>query len=98
MNEQSRQTRWDNSPLFDDLWPDIVALLFAVDRSDLLYLQHETGMNKGTLSSHLSQLEEAGYVEVSKTYRGKVPRTLLCLTGAGREAFELYRRKLKEAL
>jgi DNA-binding HxlR family transcriptional regulator len=76
----------------------IVALLFAVDRSDFLYLQHETGMNKGTLSSHLSRLEEAGYVEVSKTYRGKVPRTLLCLTGAGREAFELYRRKLKEAL
>jgi DNA-binding MarR family transcriptional regulator len=55
-------------------------------------------MNKGTLSSHLSRLEEAGYVEVSKTYRGKVPRTLLCLTGAGREAFEQYRRKLKEAL
>ena len=34
----------------------LVALLFAVDRSDFLYLQHETGMNKGTLSSHLSRL------------------------------------------
>jgi len=45
----------------------LVALLFAVDRSDFLYLQHETGMNKGTLSSHLSRLEEAGYVEVEKT-------------------------------
>ena len=76
----------------------IVALLFAVERSDFLYLQHETGMNKGTLSSHLSRLDEAGYVEVSKTYRGKVPRTLLRLTSAGRKAFEQYRRKLKEAL
>ena len=76
----------------------IVALLFAVDRADFLYLQHETAMNKGTLSSHLSRLEEAGYVAVSKTYRGKVPQTLLCLTGAGRKAFEQYRRKLKEAL
>jgi DNA-binding HxlR family transcriptional regulator len=76
----------------------IVALLFAVDRADFLYLQHETEMNKGTLSSHLSRLEEAGYVEVLKTYRGKVPRTLLHLTSAGRKAFEQYRRKLKEAL
>jgi DNA-binding HxlR family transcriptional regulator len=76
----------------------IVALLFAVDRADFLYLQHETAMNKGTLSSHLSRLDEAGYVAVTKTYRGKVPQTLLCLTGAGRKAFEQYRRKLKEAL
>ncbi len=76
----------------------IVALLYAVDRADFLYLLHETGMNKGTLSSHISRLEEAGYVEVVKTYRGKVPRTLLRLTGAGRKAFEQYRRRLKEAL
>jgi DNA-binding MarR family transcriptional regulator len=76
----------------------LMALLSAVAGSDFLYLQHETGMNKGTLSSHLSRLEEAGYVEVSKTYRGKVPQTLLRLTAAGRKAFEQYRRKLKEAL
>jgi DNA-binding transcriptional ArsR family regulator len=76
----------------------LVALLFAVDRLDFLYLQHETGMNKGTLSSHLSRLEEAGYVEVAKTFRGRVPQTLLRLTGAGRKAFEEYRRKLKKAL
>ena len=76
----------------------IVALLSAVDRADFLYLQHETAMNKGTLSSHLSRLEEAGYIAVTKTYRGKVPLTLLCLTGAGRKAFEQYRRNLKEAL
>ena len=76
----------------------VVALLFAVEKSDFLYLQHETEMNKGTLSSHLSRLEEAGYIEVSKTYRGKVPQTLLQLTLAGRNAFEQYRRKLKKAL
>ena len=76
----------------------IAALLFAVDKADFLYLQHETGMNKGTLSSHLSRLEEAGYVEVTKTYRGKVPQTLIRLSGAGRQAFEQYRRKLKGAL
>jgi DNA-binding MarR family transcriptional regulator len=75
----------------------IVALLYAVEKADFLYLQHETGMNKGTLSSHLSRLEEEGYVQVSKTFRGKVPQTLLRLTAPGRKAFEQYRRKLKEA-
>jgi DNA-binding HxlR family transcriptional regulator len=76
----------------------IVALLFAVDQSDFLYLQHETEMNKGTLSSHLSRLQEVGYVEALKTYRGNVPQTLLHLTTAGRKAFKQYRQKLKEAL
>jgi DNA-binding MarR family transcriptional regulator len=76
----------------------LVALLFAVEKADFLYLQHETGMNKGTLSSHLSRLEEAGYVEIAKSFRGKIPQTLLTLTNAGRRAFEEYRRKLKGAL
>jgi DNA-binding MarR family transcriptional regulator len=74
----------------------IVALLFAVEHADFLYLQHETGMNKGTLSSHISRLEEAQYVEVVKTYRGKTPQTVLRLTQTGRKAFEQYRKNLKQ--
>jgi DNA-binding MarR family transcriptional regulator len=76
----------------------IVALLWAVKECDFVYLQHETELNKGTLSSHLARLEEAGYVEIEKTFRGKVPRTLLRLTPIGRGAFEQYRKKLNGAL
>jgi DNA-binding HxlR family transcriptional regulator len=76
----------------------IVALLFAVEQADFLYLQHESGMNKGTLSSHLSKLEEAGYIEVTKTFRGKIPQTLLRLTKSGRQAFEGYRKHLRAAI
>ena len=76
----------------------IVSLLFAGNRTDFLYLRQETGMNKGTLSSHISRLELAGCVEITKRYRGKVPQTLLRLSGTGRKAFEQYRRKLKKAL
>ncbi len=76
----------------------IVALLWAVKECDFVYLQHETELNKGTLSSHLARLEEAGYVEIEKTFRGKVPRTLLRLTPTGRGAFEQYRKKLNGAL
>ena len=42
--------------------------------------------------------EEAGYVEIKKTFRGKVPRTLLRLTKPGRQAFEEYRKKLSRLL
>jgi DNA-binding transcriptional ArsR family regulator len=76
----------------------IAALLWAVAECDFLYLLHETEMNKGTLSSHLARLEEAGYVEIEKTFRGKVPRTVLRLTRAGRNAFDDYRKKLKKVL
>ncbi|MGO9437877.1 MAG: transcriptional regulator [Terracidiphilus sp.] len=76
----------------------IAALLYSVERADFLYLQHETEMNKGTLSSHITRLEEAGYIEVEKTYRGKVPQTLLRLTKTGRKTFERYRSNLKKAL
>ena len=75
----------------------IVALLWAVKECDFLYLLHETEMNKGNVSSHLAKLEAAGYVEIEKTYRGKVPMTLLRLTRTGRAAFEEYRKGLKAA-
>lgn len=76
----------------------ILTLLYAVDQADFLYLQHETGINKGTLSSHISKLEDAGYVEVLKSFRGKIPQTLLSLTKQGRQAFKEYRRNLRKAL
>jgi DNA-binding HxlR family transcriptional regulator len=76
----------------------IVALLSGIDQADFLYLLHETELNKGTLSSHLARLEETGYVEITKTYRGKVPQTLLRLTSVGRKAFDQYRKTLKGAL
>jgi DNA-binding transcriptional ArsR family regulator len=75
----------------------IAALLSGVKECDFLFLMRETEMSKGNLSSHLACLEEAGYVEIEKTYRGKVPLTLLRLTRAGRAAFEGYRRGLMAA-
>ncbi len=76
----------------------IVALLFAVEEADFRYLLTETGMNKGTLSSHLARLEAERYVDIEKTYRGKIPLTILRLTESGRRAFQDYRVKLKGAL
>jgi DNA-binding MarR family transcriptional regulator len=73
----------------------IVAILYAVESADFLYLKRETQLTKGNLSSHLSRLEDAGYVEIEKTYQGKVPLTICHLTEAGRQAFETYRDQIK---
>jgi DNA-binding MarR family transcriptional regulator len=74
----------------------IVAILSAVESADFLYLQRETGLTKGNLSSHLARLEEGGYVQIEKTYRGKLPLTICRLTQAGQKAFQEYRKNLKK--
>jgi DNA-binding transcriptional ArsR family regulator len=98
MNQQIRQISEIDRIVHEPGRLMIMALLSAVERADFLYLQHETELNKGTLSSHLARLEEAGYVAIEKTFRGKVPQTLLRLTRAGRQAFKEYRKNLKRAL
>ena len=76
----------------------IVSLLFLSKEADFLYLQHETGLTKGNLSSHLARLEESGYVTIEKTYRGKLPLTVCSLTETGRKAFQNYRKTVRRAL
>jgi DNA-binding transcriptional ArsR family regulator len=76
----------------------IVAMLYAAEEADFVFLQRESGLTKGNLSSHLARLEQAGYVAIEKTFRGKIPLTVCRLTEAGRWAFERYRATLKRAL
>ena len=73
----------------------IVTILSVVESADFLYLQRETRLTKGNLSSHLSKLEAAGYVEITKTYRGKIPLTVCKLTESGQKSFINYREQLK---
>jgi DNA-binding MarR family transcriptional regulator len=74
----------------------IASILFTASEADFLYLLNATGLTRGNLSTHLSKLEEAGYVQIEKTFKGKLPRTICRLSPAGRGAFEEYRKKLKE--
>ena len=76
----------------------IVGLLNGVKEADFVWLMHESGLTRGNLSSHLAKLEEAGYVEVEKTFRGKIPLTILRLTRAGRAAFSGYRKAMSSLL
>ena len=76
----------------------ILAILSIVESADFLYLMRQTGLTRGNLSSHMSKLEAAGYLEIEKEFVGKVPHTLLRLTDRGREAFDGYRRNMIQVL
>lgn len=75
---------------------NIMALLYVVERADFLFVQNQTGLTPGNLSTHVTRLETIGYLKVEKEFVGKKPKTFLSLTEEGREAFEDYRRKMKE--
>lgn len=58
-------------------------------------LQELLAMTAGNLSTHLRKLEDAGYVQVSKTHQERIPVTYLELTKQGRRAFEDYTDSLR---
>lgn len=55
-------------------------------------------MTAGNLSTHLRKLEDAGYVEAEKSYRGRTPVTWVAMTRRGRRAFEDYHESLRAYL
>lgn len=73
----------------------ILARLHLLERADFVYVMNETGLTRGNLSSHMTKLEEAGYLRIDKEFDGRTPRTWLALTAAGRQALSTYRRQMQ---
>ncbi|QQE13519.1 transcriptional regulator [Planctomycetota bacterium] len=65
---------------------------------DFVYVRDELKMTDGNLGSHLTKLEDAGYVRIKKVFEGKKPRTYLKLTGKGRDRFMDHVAALKNIL
>lgn len=79
----------------------VVAALSALHEGDRIAfprLQDILRMTAGNLSVHLRKLEDAGYVEVTKTHQGRTPATLIRLTRRGRVAFDDYTAALHALL
>jgi DNA-binding MarR family transcriptional regulator len=76
----------------------ILMVLYGVESADSTFLLNATELTWGNLSSHVSKLEDAGYVEVQKSFVGKKPRTMVQLTDSGRQAVDFYRKTMQEAL
>lgn len=76
----------------------VMAVLYVLESADFTFLMNQTGLSWGNLSTHLSKLEEAQYIEVEKSFKGRRPNTNLRLTPSGRSAFQDYRRSMKQIL
>jgi DNA-binding MarR family transcriptional regulator len=74
----------------------ILAVLEQADRADFTYLRRALGLTDGNLSRHLGVLEEAGYLELTKTFEGRKPRTWVRATRQGKAALAAEMAALRE--
>ena len=76
----------------------ILAHLHVVDEADFTWLSQNIGLTKGNLSSHMSKLEDAGYLRIHKDFEEGKPVTTLKISAAGRRALKRYRADLEQVL
>jgi DNA-binding MarR family transcriptional regulator len=76
----------------------ILTVLAEADEVEFRFLERVTGLTRGNLSSHASKLEDAGYLTVRKSFRGRTPVTSYSLTTAGRDALNSYRAHLRATI
>jgi len=76
----------------------IMSILISSKEVDFTFLKKSTDTTDGNLSTHLSKLEEVGFIYIKKTFRGKKPLTTVLLTDKGKEAFREYVLTLEQIL
>jgi DNA-binding MarR family transcriptional regulator len=69
-----------------------------VRSAEFSFLLEKTGATKGNVSVQLKKLEEAGYIEISKSFRNNYPLTTCKITRKGIEAFERYVDAIRDYL
>lgn len=74
----------------------IMSILISVENANFTFLKESTGTSDGNLSTHLTKLEESGYVSIEKKFVGKKPQTTCAITKNGRVAFEKYLEQLEQ--
>ncbi len=89
--------------MFKDLDPilhsqlrlSIVSILMTVDEANFNFIKDATKATAGNISIQIKKLQEAGYVQVKKSFLNNYPNTTLSITSKGMKAFETYVSDLK---
>ena len=76
----------------------VLTYLYVVESADYVFLMRMTGLTWGNLSTHMAKLEQAGYIEMLKEFKGKKPHTKIQLTEQGRAAFREYKKSMQQVL
>jgi DNA-binding MarR family transcriptional regulator len=76
----------------------VMSILISVEEADFVYLKEQTAATSGNLSVQIEKLREAGYIDVKKSFRGRMPCTMCSTTQKGVSAFEAYAQALQSYL
>jgi DNA-binding MarR family transcriptional regulator len=87
-----------NPLLHSELRLGIMSILISVESADFTYIRKQTGTTAGNLSVQIEKLKEAGYIDVTKSFKGKMPCTTCKITSQGIEAFQQYIEALQSYL
>ena len=73
-----------------------MSLLISVESAEFTFIKEQTGATAGNLSVQIDKLSEAGYIQVTKSFKGKKPLTTCSVSKTGIKAFEKYVADLKQ--
>ncbi len=90
--------------MFNDLDPllhsqlrlSIISILMSVEEANFNFIKETTGATSGNISVQIKKLQQAGYIQVKKTFKDNYPNTSASITPEGKEAFETYVQNLKK--
>ncbi len=85
-----------NPLLHSELRLKIMVALDSLESADFMYLCQITDSTRGNLSTQITTLKDAGYIEVSKSGLGRFSRTVCSITNKGREALRAYENGLRQ--
>ncbi len=74
----------------------IMSILIGVKNAGFAYLLEHINTTKGNLSFQISKLKEAGYIEVTKSFKGNYPLTTCQISDKGVDAYEKYVNAIDE--
>ncbi|MGW8121489.1 winged helix-turn-helix domain-containing protein [Roseivirga echinicomitans] len=76
----------------------VMSLLISVEAADFVYIKEQTASTAGNLSVQLDKLSTAGYIEITKQFEGKKPKTTCKVTQKGVDAFDNYVKEIQRYL
>ena len=85
-----------NPLLHSELRLKIMVAIDSLQSADFMYLCQITDSTRGNVSTQITTLKEAGYIDVSKSGGlGRFSRTTCSITDKGREALRAYEEGLR---
>lgn len=75
-----------------------LSILVTVQNANFTFLKESINTTDGNLSTHLTKLEEAGYIKIEKSFKDKKPQTVYSMTDQGRDAFTKYLDNLEKII